>query len=67
MSEKRIQRITITQTSAEARVTRGDTSENASEAITASGLAELRKRLYEAGFSKRAIASAVKNVQRNSG
>lgn len=27
-------------------------------------LGELRKRLYDAGFSKRAIATAVKNVER---
>jgi hypothetical protein len=27
-------------------------------------LGELRKRLYDAGFSKRAIATAVKNVKR---
>jgi hypothetical protein len=27
-------------------------------------LSELRKRLYDAGFSKRAIATAVKNVTR---
>ena len=59
MSDKRIERITVTQTSAEATVTLGD----AIKKITSPGLAELRKRLYEAGFSKRAIATAV-NVTR---
>jgi hypothetical protein len=60
VSDKRIERITVTQTSAEATVTLGD----AIEKITSPGLAELRKRLYEAGFSKRAIATAVQNVTR---
>ena len=57
---KWINRITVKQTSAEATVT---LSGDAVQTITSSGLAELRKQLYAMGFSKRAIATAVKDIE----
>jgi hypothetical protein len=61
VSDKWIRGITVKQTSAEATVT---LSGNAVQTITSAGLAELRKKLYAMGFSKRAIATAVKDIER---
>lgn len=61
VSDKWIRKITVKQTSTEAEVT---LSGDIVQTITSAGLAEMRKKLYAMGFSKRAIATAVKDVQR---
>lgn len=60
-TDKRIHRITLKKDgTAEAQVTLAG---NAEQTISSSGLAELRKQLYAAGFSKRAISAAVKAAE----
>jgi len=73
MSEHKIQRISVTQNServrAEAIVLLGGETKTPQpgETLAATGdraIAGLRKTLYAAGVPKRAIATAVKNVER---